>query len=71
MIELTERRICDVCRKEVKDFAGKLTLEYTDVDTPLKVDYKEVCVDCCRKLHDAIIETVKEISNAQIDSDGR
>ena len=32
MIETIERKLCDVCKKEVESFAGSLNLDYSDSD---------------------------------------
>ena len=66
MIETVERRICDVCKKEVKDFAGSLDLKYSDSDYtgcgfPVRIERKEVCIDCCRKFEKVIGQFLKEM----------
>lgn len=58
------KRICDVCKKEVKVFAGSLHLEYSDRDYtgcgyPASIICEDVCLDCCRKLDKAIMEVIK------------
>ncbi|WP_288603900.1 hypothetical protein [uncultured Treponema sp.] len=68
MIKTIERKICDVCKKEVKSFAGSLVLNYSDSDYtgcgyPVRVERKEICVDCCRKLNKVIKEALKEEEN--------
>lgn len=65
MIETIERKICDVCKKEVKSFAGSLVLNYSDSDYTgcgysVRIERKEICVDCCRKLNKVIEEALKE-----------
>jgi len=45
MIEKIERKICDVCGKEVKYFSGSLMLNYSDSDYtgcgyPVKIERK-------------------------------
>ena len=59
MIKTVEMKICDVCKKEVKDFAGSLELRYADQDYsgcgfPVEFIREDICIDCCRKLHDVI-----------------
>ena len=66
MIETIERKMCDVCKREVKGFAGSLLLKYADSDYtgcgfPVKVERKEICIDCCRKLHKAIDVVLNEV----------
>ena len=66
MIKTIEKRICDVCTREVKDFAGDLVLNYTDRDytgcgCPVTITREEICIDCCRKLDKIITEALKEI----------
>ena len=66
MIKTIEKRVCDVCKKEVKDFAGSLLLKYSDSDYtgcgfPARIERKEICIDCCRKLDKAITEVLKEV----------
>ena len=66
MIETIERKICDVCKKEVKDFAGSLELKYSDCDYtgcgfPAEISRKDICRDCCRKLDKLITEALKEM----------
>lgn len=65
MIETIKRRICDVCKKEVQDFAGSLELkyavrDYTGCSFPVKIECKEICIDCCRKLDKAISEVCND-----------
>lgn len=67
MIEMIEKRICDVCKKEVKNFYGSLVLDYSDSDYtgcgyPVKIERKEICIDCCRKLNKVIEETLKGLA---------
>ena len=64
MIKTTIKRICDVCKQEVKDFAGSLLLKYSDQDYtgcgfPVKFEYSDVCIDCCRKIDKAITSSIK------------
>ena len=66
MIETIKRQICDVCEKEVEVFAGSLELKYAEHDwagngAPVKVVYKDICIDCCRKLDKAITKVLKEV----------
>lgn len=66
MTETIERKICDICKKEVKDFAGTLVLKYSDRDYtgcgfPAGITRKDVCIDCCRRLDKDISEILKEI----------
>lgn len=65
MTETIERKTCDVCKEEVESFAGSLILKYSDHDYtgcgyPVKVECKEICIDCCRKLNKAIDKVLKE-----------
>lgn len=67
MTETIRRKICDVCKREVKDFAGFLNLNYSDSDYtgcgyPVEIIRKDICVDCCRKLHKAIDKVLTEAS---------
>lgn len=67
MTETIRRKICDVCKREVRDFAGFLNLNYSDWDYtwcgyPVEVIRKDICVDCCRKLHKAIDKVLTEAS---------
>ena len=67
MTETIERKICDICKKEVRGFAGSLKLKYSDCDYqgcgfPAGVERKDICIDCCRKLDKAIVEVLKEVS---------
>lgn len=66
MIETIKRKICDVCKREVREFAGSLILNYSDSDYtgcgfPVKVERKEICIDCCRKLHKVIDVVLNEV----------
>lgn len=66
MKETIERRICDVCNKEVKAFAGSLELKYADYDYtgcgfPVSIKRRDICIDCCRKLNKSIGEVLKEM----------
>ena len=68
MIETIEKRICDVCKKEVTNFYGSLVLDYSDSDYtgcgyPVKIERKEICIDCCRKLNKVIEEALKGLQN--------
>ncbi len=69
MTETIRRKICDVCKREVKDFAGSLNLTYSDREPvycgfnhsyPVEILRKDICVDCCRKLHKAIDKVLTE-----------
>jgi hypothetical protein len=67
MTETIRRKICDVCKREVKDFAGSLNLNYSEYDYKLLGSFphveilrKDICVDCCRKLHKAIDKVLTE-----------
>lgn len=73
MIETIRRKICDVCKKEAKDFAGSLNLSYLDHEPmwscfmpsrgyPVEIIRKDICIDCCRKLHKAIDKVLMEPS---------
>ena len=66
MIEKITRKICDVCKREVKDFAGSLNLNYSDYYLrgvyPVEILRKDICIDCCRKLHKAIDKVLTEAS---------
>ena len=69
MTETIRRKICDVCKREVRDFAGSLNLNYSEYDYKLlgsfpavEVIRKDICVDCCRKLHKAIDKVLTEAS---------
>jgi hypothetical protein len=64
MTEIIKRNICDVCKKEVNDFAGYLELKYSGRNCmgdsyPVEVVYEDICIDCCRKLHKAIEEVLE------------
>ena len=65
MIETIERRICDVCRKEVKAFAGSLELRYVETGClgayPTEIVQEDICIDCCRKLDNAISGVLREV----------
>lgn len=66
MIKTIEKRICDVCTREVNAFAGNLVLDYMDHDYtgcgyPVRIERKEICIDCCRTLNKIITEAFKEI----------
>lgn len=67
MIETFERKICDVCKREVKRFAGSLVLDYSDSDYtgygyPVKIERKDICIDCCRKLNEVITKALEELA---------
>lgn len=67
MIEMIERRLCDVCKKEVERFAGSLVLDYSDSDYtgygyPVKIERKDICIDCCRKLDKVITKALEELA---------
>lgn len=69
MTETIRRKICDVCKREVKDFAGSLNLNYSEYDykllgsfPPVEILRKDICIDCCRKLHKAIDKVLAEAS---------
>jgi hypothetical protein len=65
MIKIIEKRICDVCKKEVENFYGSLSLKYSDHDDytgcgyPVEIECEDVCIDCCRKL-DKFVSTALE-----------
>lgn len=64
MIKTIEKRICDVCKKEVDNFAGSLELKYSEQDYtgcgfPIQIVRKDICLDCCRKLSKAIDEALR------------
>ena len=66
MIEMIERKICDVCHKEVERFSGSLVLDYMDRDytgngCPVRVERKEICINCCRKLDDVLTAAIKDM----------
>jgi hypothetical protein len=66
MIETIQRKVCDMCKKEVEDFAGSLSLDYSDCDYtgcgyPAGLKLEDLCIDCCRKLDKAIMKIVKEV----------
>lgn len=66
MTETIERKICDVCKREVEHFAGSLKLTYSGKDYagcsyPVKVIREDICIDCCRKLHKAIEKALEEV----------
>lgn len=66
MTRTIEEKICDVCKRKTKAFAGSLTLKYSDSDYMgngflVKIERKEICIDCCRKLEKVIGEVLKEI----------
>ncbi len=68
MIKTTYIKICDVCKKEVENVPGSLSLEYDEEDAaaaghfdPVVFTYDDICIDCCRKLHKAITKVFEEI----------
>ena len=63
MIKTIEKRICDVCKKEVEFFYGSLVLDYLDAgcNYHVKIERKEVCIDCCRKLDKVIEKALEEL----------
>lgn len=66
MTEMIERKVCDVCNKEVEHFKGSLLLDYSDYDYtgysyPVKFEYKDICIDCCRKLDKAITKALEDL----------
>lgn len=56
MIEKIEVKTCDICKQEVKDFAGSLILRYSGPYwySRTNIAYPEICIDCARKLEDCI-----------------
>lgn len=67
MTETIERKLCDICKKEVEHFNGLLVLDYTDSDYtgysyPVIFEYKEICINCCRELGKTITKAVEELS---------
>lgn len=67
MIETIERRICDVCKREVKGFVGSLVLDYSDSDYtgcgyPVKIERKDICINCCWKLDEVITKALEELA---------
>lgn len=65
MTKIVEKRICDVCKKEVENFYGSLVLNYSDRDYtgcgfPVKIECKDICIDCCRKLNKVIKKALEE-----------
>ncbi len=69
MTETIRRKICDVCKREVRDFAGFLNLTYSEYNYrifgsiyPVEIVRKDICVDCCWKLHKAIDKVLTEAS---------
>lgn len=68
MIKIIEKRICDVCKKEVGTFYGSLSLKYSATDYTgsgylTKIECKDVCIDCCRKLDVVISTALKEMDS--------
>ena len=67
MIETIEKRICDVCKKEVEDFCGSLALDYSDIDYtgcgfPVKIERNDICIDCCRELKKVIVKALEDLA---------
>lgn len=67
MIETIERKICDVCKREVKEFAGSLVLDYSDsaftgYGYPVKIERKDICINCCRELEEVITKALEELA---------
>lgn len=67
MIKIIEKKICDVCKKEVEDFCGSLALDYSDCDYtgcgyPVKIVHEDICIDCCRKLNKVIVKAIEELA---------
>lgn len=67
MIETIEKKICDVCKKEVENFYGSLSLKYSDRDYtgcgyPVRIECKDVCIECCRKIDKVIAKALKELA---------
>lgn len=67
MIEMIERKTCDVCKKEVKGFAGSLVLDYSASDYtgcgyPVKIERKDICINCCRELEEVITKALEELA---------
>lgn len=67
MIKTIEKRICDVCKQEVEVFYGSLVLDYSDMDYtgcgfPVKIERKDICIDCCRKLNKVIEKALEELA---------
>lgn len=67
MIETIERKICDVCKKEVERFKGSLVLDYSDsdyagCDYPVKIERKDICINCCRDLEKVITKALEELA---------
>lgn len=66
MTETIERKICDVCEREVRDFAGSLELKYSDHDYTgcgfsAGIKRKDICINCCRKLDKVVVEALKSL----------
>ena len=67
MIKTIEKRICDVCKKEVERFYGSFVLDYSDSDYtgygyPVKIERKDICINCCLKLHKVIEKALEELA---------
>lgn len=61
---MVEKKICDVCKKEVKNFCSSLLLkcsdkDYTGCDYPVKTERKNICTDCWIKLDKAITNNIE------------
>ena len=66
MTEIIKRKTCDVCKREVAFFSGSLEFNYSDnyytgCGYPIKIERKEICIECCRKLDKAIVKALKEL----------
>lgn len=66
MTEMIEKKMCDICYKEVEYFAGSLVLNYSDTDFtgcgyPVRVERREICLNCCRRLNDVLTDAIKEM----------
>ena len=65
MIKTIEKRICDVCKQEVTNFAGSVHLKYfVPVDAKrgrlVDIERKEICIDCCLELNKALRSVLVE-----------
>jgi hypothetical protein len=76
MIKTVEKRICDVCKREVQEFVGTLSFKYetSNVSSTLALKYRpnivsarivrdDICADCCKKLEKLIRKALEEVSN--------
>lgn len=69
MTETIEKKMCDICHKEVKYFSGSLVLDYSDTDCsiytgygyPVRIEQREICLNCCRRLYDVLTGAIKEM----------